>query len=294
MVRARVYKTEGVVLRHQDLGDADKIITVYCPYVGKLRVVGKGVLKPKSRLGGHVEPLSRVSLLIARGTNLDVISQVSPIDSFVGLRDDLERTAQGFYVAELLDLFTGEEDASPELYEAFLETLNALTVNRDGGLVLRRFELRLLSILGFAPELDSCVSCRESEFRGGVWFSPRSGGYVVLGVCGWRRVCVSDVSGCGGVVQVSEELGRVCDCGEGDAGAVGGRDGAGAQPVHTLSAGEGGEVGGVFGQVGSSASTEGLEFGSRVQKQSIHPESGRGRAILSAVPHPTFSRRNHV
>lgn len=176
MVRARVYKTEGVVLRHHDLGDADKIITVYSPYLGKLRVVGKGVLKPKSRLGGHVEPLSRVSLLIARGTNLDVISQVSPIDSFVGLRDDLERTAQGFYVAELLDLFTGEEDASPELYEAFLETLNALTVNRDGGLVLRRFELRLLSILGFAPELDSCVSCRESEFRGGVWFSPRSGG----------------------------------------------------------------------------------------------------------------------
>ena len=52
MVRARVYKTEGVVLRHQDLGDADKIITVYCPYVGKLRVVGKGVLKPKSRVGG--------------------------------------------------------------------------------------------------------------------------------------------------------------------------------------------------------------------------------------------------
>ncbi len=178
MVRARVYKTEGVVLRHQDLGDADKIITVYCPYVGKLRVVGKGVLKPKSRVGGHVEPLSRVSLLIARGTNLDVISQVSPIDSFVGLRDDLERTAQGFYVAELLDLFTGEEDASPELYEAFLETLNALTVNRDGGLVLRRFELRLLSILGFAPELDSCVSCRESEFRGGAWFSPRSGGVL--------------------------------------------------------------------------------------------------------------------
>ena len=166
------------MLRHQDLGDADKIITVYSPYMGKLRVVGKGVLKPKSRLGGHVEPLSRVSLLIAKGTNLDVISQVSPIDSFVELRDDLERTAQGFYAAELLDLFTGEEDASPELYELFLETLGALTVNRDGGLVLRRFQLRLLSILGFAPELDSCIVCRREELRGGVWFSPRAGGVM--------------------------------------------------------------------------------------------------------------------
>ena len=178
MVRARVYKTEGVVLRHQDLGDADKIITVYSPYLGKLRVVGKGVLKPRSRLGGHVEPLSRVSLLIARGRNLDVISQVSPIDSFVDLRDELERMAQGLYAAELLDLFTGEEDASPELYEVFLETLKALSKNRDGGLALRRFELRLLSILGFAPELESCVSCRRTGFAGGVWFSPRSGGVL--------------------------------------------------------------------------------------------------------------------
>ena len=119
MSRSRVYKTEAIVLRHQNLGDADKIVTVYSPYLGKLRLVGKGVLKPRSRVGGHVEPLSRVSLLIARGQNLDVISQVSPIESFVELRDDLQRTAQALYAAELIDLFTGEEDASPELYEAF-------------------------------------------------------------------------------------------------------------------------------------------------------------------------------
>ncbi len=182
MSRPRVYKTEAIVLRHQNLGDADKIVTVYSPFLGKLRVVGKGVLKPRSRVGGHVEPLSRVSLLIARGNSLDVISQVSPIDSFVGLRDDLRRTAQALYAAELLDLFTGEEDATPELYEAFLETLKALTVNRDGGLVLRRFELRLLTFLGFAPELDSCVVCRASGVGGGASFSPLAGG-LVCGSC---------------------------------------------------------------------------------------------------------------
>ena len=176
MPRSRVYKTEAIVLRHQNLGDADKIVTVYSPYLGKLRLVGKGVLKPRSRVGGHVEPLARVSLLIARGQNLDVISQVSSIDSFVELRDDLQRTAQGLYAAELIDLFTGEEDASPELYEALLETLKALTLNKDGGLVLRRYELRLLTILGFAPELDSCVICRASGFQGGASFNSSAGG----------------------------------------------------------------------------------------------------------------------
>ena len=182
MPRPRVYKTEAIVLRHQNLGDADKIVTIYSPFLGKLRVVGKGVLKPRSRVGGHVEPLSRVSLLIARGQNLDVISQVSPIESFVELRDDLHRTAQALYAAELLDLFTGEEDASPELYEAFLETLKALTLNKDGGLVLRRYELRLLTILGYAPELDSCVVCRASSFQGGASFNSSAGG-LVCGPC---------------------------------------------------------------------------------------------------------------
>ena len=180
MPRSRVYKTEAIVLRHQNLGDADKIVTVYSPYLGKLRLVGKGVLKPRSRVGGHVEPLARVSLLIARGQNLDIISQVSPIESFVELRDDLQRTAQGLYVAELIDLFTGEEDASPELYETLLETLKALTLNKDGGLVLRRYELRLLTILGYAPQLDSCVVCRASSFQGGASFSSVGGGLVCL------------------------------------------------------------------------------------------------------------------
>ena len=178
MARARVYKTEAIVLRHQNLGDADKIVTAYSPFLGKLRLVGKGVLKPKSRLGGHVEPLSQVSLLIAQGQNLDVISQVSPIESFVELRDDLQRTAQALYAVELLDLFTGEEDASPELYEALRETLKALATNRDGGLVLRHFQLRLLDIVGFGPELGSCVGCRATSFAGGASFSPLAGGLL--------------------------------------------------------------------------------------------------------------------
>ena len=92
------------------------------------------------------------------------------------MRDDLHRIAQALYAAELIDLFTGEEDASPELYEVLLETLKALTLNKDGGLVLRRYELRLLTILGFAPELDSCVICRASGFQGGASFNSSAGG----------------------------------------------------------------------------------------------------------------------
>ena len=126
MSRPRLYKTEAIVLRHQSLGDADKILTLYTPYLGKIRVVAKGVLKPKSKLAGHVEPLTRSSMMIARGQNLDVISQSHTIDSFIALREDLLGTSRAIYAVELLDLFTVQEDANPGLYETLLSTLSAL------------------------------------------------------------------------------------------------------------------------------------------------------------------------
>ena len=119
MPRSRVYKTEAIVLRHQNLGDADKIVTVYSPYLGKLRLVGKGVLKPRSRVGGHVRaavPGSRCSLHGVQTWTSSARSAPSRALSSCGMT--LHRTAQALYAAELIDLFTGEEDASPELYEA--------------------------------------------------------------------------------------------------------------------------------------------------------------------------------
>ena len=189
MPRPRVYKTEAIVLRHQALGDADKIITIYTPHLGKLRIVAKGVLKPRSRLAGHVEALTRSSMMIARGQSLDVLSQIISIDAFVTLREDLARISQGIYAAELLDLFTAQDDADLNLYQAFLSTLTALSQAQDGGLVLRHFELRLLGILGFAPELYVCVSCGDLASGARTHFSASAGGLLCSGcVRGERAV----------------------------------------------------------------------------------------------------------
>ena len=59
--RARTYRTEGVVIRQMPLGEADRIVTLCSPEMGKVRAVAKGVRRTKSRLGGHLELLNRVS-----------------------------------------------------------------------------------------------------------------------------------------------------------------------------------------------------------------------------------------
>ena len=80
--RERVYRTEGIVLRRQDLGEADRLTTVYTLHHGKLRLVAKGVRRLRSRKAGHLEPFTRVALLIARGRELDIITQAETIGDF--------------------------------------------------------------------------------------------------------------------------------------------------------------------------------------------------------------------
>ena len=162
MTRPRVYKTEAIVLKRISLGEADNIVTLYTPHLGKIRAVAKGVRKPTSRLGGHLEPLTQSSLLIAQGQNLDIITQGQTIEGFLPLRTSLWNACCAIYVAELVDQFTVEQVEDHPFYRLLHTTLMWLCEARSCELVLRYFELHLLSHLGYQPELYECLSCRSS------------------------------------------------------------------------------------------------------------------------------------
>src|SRR3712207_2448889 len=151
MNTARVYKTEAVVLRQRKLGEADKILTLFSADLGKFDAVAKGVRRPGSRKAGHVELLTHVSLMLARGKSLDIITQAEALDTYLPLREDLRRLSCGLYVAELTDRFTAEHQESFPLFRLLVETLGGLTVHRDLELVLRFFELNLLGVAGYEP-----------------------------------------------------------------------------------------------------------------------------------------------
>src|SRR3954452_23906139 len=104
--REHLYKTEAVIIRRSNLGEADKILTIFTPNFGKLRVVARGVRKVTSRLAGHVELFTRSQMLLATGRNLDIITQSQTIDAYRPLHDDLSLIARTSYAAELLDKLT--------------------------------------------------------------------------------------------------------------------------------------------------------------------------------------------
>lgn len=178
MTTERQYRTELIVLKRTDIGEADRLLTVYSPEHGKLRVVARGIRRTTSRKAGHLEPFMRSRVLLVQRRDLPDVAQAESVEAFAPLRADLRRLACAFYVVELLAGLTEDGVGQPAIYELLLDTLRRLSVERDLWLVTRYFELHLLSLAGFRPELHLCVGCRETLCATQAYFSPAQGGLL--------------------------------------------------------------------------------------------------------------------
>ena len=167
-----------MVLRQVSIGDADRILTLFTPDLGKLRAVARGARRPKSKLGGHVELLNHVRLSLAQGRTLDVVTQADAIRTFRRAKDDLDRLSQGLYMADLVNSFTAEESPSYAVYKLLLASLDALDKGEAPPLTLRYFETKLLFHSGYQPELFNCVHCRSKLDPSDHLFSFPLGGII--------------------------------------------------------------------------------------------------------------------
>jgi DNA repair protein RecO (recombination protein O) len=178
MTVPRIYRTEAIVLKSYDYGEADRILTLCTAQTGKLRAIAKGVRRTKSRKAGHLDHLTRSNLLLARGRNLDIITQADTIETFRPMRDDLWRSSHGHYVAELVDSFSVENLANYPVYALCVSTLRRLATAPDLDMVTRAFELQLLGFTGYRPQLHRCVACDTSIEPVPNRFSSRLGGVL--------------------------------------------------------------------------------------------------------------------
>lgn len=176
--RERVYRTEAIILRRRNWGEADRILTLFSPQRGKFRAKAVGVRKPRSRKAGHLEPFMRTLVLLARGRELDIITQAETVESYRAVREDLVRLAAATYVADLLDRFSPEEVENRSAYDLLGSTLKALCRAPAVEPILRYYDLHLLEALGYRPQLASCTVRREEIRPQDQFFSPVQGGVV--------------------------------------------------------------------------------------------------------------------
>ena len=162
MSKPRNYQTEAIIIKKTKLGEADSILTLYTPDLGKIQGFAKSLRRPKSKLAGHLELLTHSLVSLARGRNLDTITGSQTINSFLPLKSDLELTSYALYTAELVNQFTADHIENRPLFRLLLETMQQLCQAGDSELVWRYFELHLLNEVGYRPQLQQCVTCHQS------------------------------------------------------------------------------------------------------------------------------------
>ncbi|HEX6651630.1 MAG TPA: DNA repair protein RecO [Thermoleophilaceae bacterium] len=176
------FKTEAIVLRSIRYGEADRVLHLYTADRGRLGAVAKGVRKVKSRLGGRLEPLSRVRLVMHQGRGeLCTISQVDTVQAYAALRERRATLERGSQACEAVLRLLDSAEPNRPAYNLLCNELALLDAHPDhaGRAQALAFRLKLLLAAGFAPELASCAACGEAEHLGA--FSPSAGGVVCAG-----------------------------------------------------------------------------------------------------------------
>ena len=179
MPAPRRYVTDGIVLSRFDLGEADRVLTMITPELGKIRIIAKGVRRPTSRLGGSLEPFAELNVGLARGRTFDVVTEVRVGHAWLRLRDSLESAATAWYIAELADRSLEERHEAEPLYALLRRAYELLDAGMAPGRVARWYEMHLADELGQRPEVDRCVECdRMLEATGSFRWVPPLGGVL--------------------------------------------------------------------------------------------------------------------
>ena len=142
------FKTEGIILKRKDFGEADRLLTVFSLHRGKISVLAKGVRRITSRRGGNIELLNRVQIFLHPGKNFLILTEATALDTFEKLKEDLTLSTYAFHIIELVDKLEAENQENRILYDMLVGVLRKLESN-PRQIFIRAFEVKILSNLGF-------------------------------------------------------------------------------------------------------------------------------------------------
>ncbi len=156
-MRQTTYLTVGVVLARRVHGEADRILTVFSKHHGKIRLLAKGVRKPKSRKRGHIEIFSLVKFSATKLTGIDLINEAVIINGFTKLRSDLKKIALAYYFVEVIGKATREGEKNNDLFDLLINYLDKLGDETNLKSLRREFTRAVLVSLGFWPNTRELI-----------------------------------------------------------------------------------------------------------------------------------------
>ncbi len=149
MEKISVYKTEGIIIKSADLGQLDRLITIYSQIFGKILVRAISARKRESKLRGYLEPFTLANFLLAKSKTIDILTDVEPIDNFSCLHKNLEALAYAYYFSELIDKLVVAPERDVKIWALVERVFQVLNQKQtDLPKIKNLFEQKLLEFLG--------------------------------------------------------------------------------------------------------------------------------------------------
>jgi len=181
-----LYKTNAIVLRSTPYAEADRIVSLYTLAFGRIRGIAKGAKRSQKRFGNALELGSYVSVSFFERETSELVrlNHCDLLRSFQGLREDIKNLAWASYLIELIIAMTGERIPNKALFRLLLFFLHRIDRGSLREELLRVFEIRLFSLLGYQPQFNDCRRCQKELTEGKIYFSAREGGVVCSSCAG--------------------------------------------------------------------------------------------------------------
>lgn len=178
------YKYTGIIIDKKDVGETDRIYSIYTLESGKIRVLAKSVRKANAKLAGFLENFTLAEIFIAKSQGMGKITGSLVIDNFSGIRNNWEIVQGVFESFKLFNKLVNEENKEKgvfNLLKNYLEILSQLKekkIENKSEIINLGFIFQLLGELGYKAEVNNCLECGEKIREGNNFFDPQQGGAV--------------------------------------------------------------------------------------------------------------------
>ena len=157
-------KVNGIVIAESNMGDFDKMLTILTPNLGKIGCIAKGSRRPKSLLLAGTQFLCFGEYLLYKSGDIYHINSCETIEQFYHIRIDLDKLTYASFITKIISDVTTENQNTYSTLKLFLNTLFMISeTDKNLDVILAVFELRLMKILGFAPQIRRCTTCKKTE-----------------------------------------------------------------------------------------------------------------------------------
>lgn len=162
----KLCKTKGIVIKETNYSDNDKILTVLTENYGKISCIAKGARKTNSSLLAPSQFLVYSEFILYKGSNFYHINSAEVINTFYNLKTDYDKLEDAYFFSKILFTLTYENEENDGVLSLFLNTLYILE-NKEFNIKLLKaiFKLKLLTLLGLAPNIFRCRKCGQAIFN---------------------------------------------------------------------------------------------------------------------------------